>query len=172
MCELYTFCTIFYNSHYLIDYQKVTNNNYVIRRRIGKHTMQCLWVANMEYTILRLNVKRMCFFIRGVFTKYVLLEKKLSKFGCSMHQDGREVMNVHQLANQSLNMQLMINIPCKYISYTYVINFFVGFFVACVFLIVISSLTEVVEMCYKYQCLVMYFSQCSQVLCDYYYQLC
>ena len=44
------------------------------------------------------------------------------------------------------------------ISYTYVITFFVGFFVACVLLIVISSLTKVVEMCYEYQCVVMYLS--------------
>ena len=34
------------------------------------------------------------------------------------------------------------------ISYTYVISFFASFFVAYVLLIIISSLTEVVEMCY------------------------
>ena len=70
-------------------------------------------VTYMECTILGLNVKRMCSFIRGEFTKHILLERKLFEFGCSMHQDGREVMNAHQLANQSLNMQLMIGIPCK-----------------------------------------------------------
>ena len=58
------------------------------------------------------------------------------------------------------------------ISYSYVISFFVALFIACVLLIVISSLTQVVEMCYEYECLVMWFSWCTQVLCDYYYQLC
>ena len=58
----------------------------------------------MECMILRLNVERMYSFIRGVFTKPILLERKLSKLGCSMNQDGREMMNVQQLPNQSLNM--------------------------------------------------------------------
>ena len=44
------------------------------------------------------------------------------------------------------------------ISYTYVITFFASFFVACVLLIVTFSLTWVMEMCYEYQFLVMYFS--------------
>ena len=67
----------------------------------------------MECTIHGLNVKRMSYFIRGVFTNHILLERKLSKLGCSMHQDGREVMKVQQLTNQSLNFHLMINIPSK-----------------------------------------------------------
>ena len=31
MCELSMFRTIFFNSYYLIDYKKLTNNNYVIK---------------------------------------------------------------------------------------------------------------------------------------------
>ena len=91
--------------------------------------------------ILGLNVKRICSFIRGVFTKHILLEKKLSDLRCSMHQDGKEVMNVHQLANQSFELAIDDQYSLQNISYTYVISFFVGFFVACVLLIVISSLT-------------------------------
>ena len=33
----------------------------------------------MEFTIIRLNVKEMCFFIRGVYTKNIPLEGKLFK---------------------------------------------------------------------------------------------
>ena len=85
--------------------------------------------------------KKMCSFIRGVFTKHILLERKLSEFGCSMHQYGREVMNVHQLANQSFELAIDDQYSLQNISYTDVFNIFVGFFLACVLLIVISSLT-------------------------------
>ena len=50
--------------------------------------------VDMECTIHGLNVKRMSYFIRGVFTNHILLERKVSELGCSMHQDGREVMKV------------------------------------------------------------------------------
>ena len=171
MCELYTFCIIFCNSHYLIDYQKLTSNNYVIKSRTCKHTMQCLLGADMECTIPVLNVKRMCSFISVVFTKHVLLEEVVRAWvfyeprwkrsdecsSATKPKSDHAVDDHHFLQN---------------ISCTYVISFFVGFFVTCILLVVISTLTQVVHMCYEYQCLVMQFSWCSQVLCDYYYQLC
>ena len=92
--------------------------------------------------------KKMCSFIRGMFTNHILLKRKLLEFWCSMHQYGREVMNVHQLANQSFELAIDDQYSLQNISYTYVISFFVGFFVACGLLVVISSLTWVVEMCY------------------------
>ena len=48
----------------------------------------------MECTIVRLNAKNMRSFIRGVFTRHILQEKKLSEFGCSMNQDGGKVTNL------------------------------------------------------------------------------
>ena len=44
----------------------------------GRHGVYDSWV----------DVKRMCSFIKGVFTKHIILERKLSELGCSMNQDG------------------------------------------------------------------------------------
>ena len=140
MCELYMFCIIFCNSHYLIDYKKLTNKNYVIKWQTCKHTMWCLWVADMECMILGLNVKKNVLLYKGsVYKAYTSREEsvwawvfyeprwKRSDECSSVGKPKSEhaVDDQHSLQN---------------ISYTYVISFFVGFFIACVLLTVISSL--------------------------------
>ena len=59
-----------------------------------KHGVYDYWVECQKNVLL----------YKGSVYKAYTLKRKLSELGCSMNQDGWEVMNVHQLENQSLDM--------------------------------------------------------------------
>ena len=102
--------------------------------------MWCLWVADMECMILGLNVKKNVLLYKGnVYKAYTSREKvvRVLLFYAPRWKKSDECSSAGKPKSEHAfdDKHSLQNI-----SYTYVISFFVGFFVACVLLIVISSL--------------------------------
>ena len=157
ICELYTFHYIFqYLLLFLLSkinqqqlcHQMTNNQTYYVVFVSRRHGVYNSWAECQKNVLL----------YKGSFYKSYTFRKETVRAWVFYAPRWKRSDESSTASKPKFELPVDDQHSFQIISYPYLITFFVGFFVACVLLIVISSLTWVLEMCYEYQCVVMYLS--------------